>query len=91
MTLMSRSILSLTNTEIRRISKRVDTRQAQQSRSQYSARIQSYNADLGQALVSLPQGGIGYARSITTSASQKVAVSLPKLSTVGSADAKPIL
>ncbi|MFG6102813.1 hypothetical protein U2F10_11205 [Leptothoe sp. EHU-05/26/07-4] len=61
------------------------------SRSQYSGTITGYDADQGIAMVGIPTGGTVYAKSITISAQQSVAVSLPLLLPTDSTDVKPVL
>ena len=91
MTLQSNAINALMGLEIKRLDKRIKSRQQQQSRSQYSGRVTSYDADQGVALVGIPTGGTVFAKSITTGSSQTVSVSLPQLTPTGSVDSKPVL
>ena len=89
MTLSSNSFQSLGNQEVIRLQRKINRKQRQRNRSQYSGRISDYDADRGEALISVPQGGIIYAESITTSSNLNVGVSVPQLDTRGKADAKP--
>ncbi|MEL6780197.1 MAG: hypothetical protein AAFO06_23440 [Cyanobacteria bacterium J06597_16] len=90
MTLQSNAINALIGLEIQRLDRRVKARQQQQSRSQYSGRVASYDADQGVALVGILTGTV-FAKNITTGSSQTVSVSLPQLSPTGSVDSKPVL
>ena len=80
---------SLVDTEIRRLKQAQSRQQSRRSRSQYTGVVEVYNAEEGHAVTRLPDGGIAYANTITNSALRTVAVSLPRRSTVGIADAKP--
>lgn len=91
MTLKSQSMTALMRLEARRLNKRISAKDQRASRSQYSGKITGYDADQGVAMVGIPTGGTLYAKSITTSAQQSVAVSLPSLLPTGSTDAKPVL
>lgn len=65
--------------------------QSRRSRSQFTGAVVGYNASDGHAIARLPDGGIAYARTITNSALDRVAVSLPLRSTIAIADAKPVI
>jgi hypothetical protein len=84
------SLLELTRSEARRLTRRLDKKQARASRSQYLGTVTTYDAEQGFATVSLPQGGTANVSSITNSLLNQIAVSLPRLSTEGFADAKPV-
>jgi hypothetical protein len=85
------SLLELTRSEARRLTRRLDKKQARASRSQYLGTVTTYDAEQGFATVSLPQGGTANVSSITNSLlNNQIAVSLPRLSTEGFADAKPV-
>ncbi len=83
MTLQSQAMNALMGLEIQRLDRRIKSRQQQQTRSQYSGQIASYDADQGVALVGIPTGGTVFAKSITTGSSQTVSVSLPQLTPHG--------
>ncbi len=89
MTLSSNSFSALMQGESKRLRRRIEIRQNRRQRSQYAGTITSYDADRGEAIISIPQGGVIYAESITASSSLKVGVSLPQLDTRAKADAKP--
>lgn len=91
MTMQGDSMRALLSLETGRLQRRLNKQQQRRTRSQYEGRISSYDADQGVALVALPTGGVAYTESITTSASEVVSVSLPQLSQIGSADAKPVI
>lgn len=87
MTLQTESIRSLLRLESSRLSRRIAKREQRRSRSQAVGKITGYDADQGHAIVAT-ELGTTYAKSITTSSSDKVAVSV-QATGLGFVDAKP--
>lgn len=80
---------SLLESEISRLTQSRKRQEARRDRSQYSAEVSGYDANQGHAIAQTDAGTF-YARSITTRALSRVALSVPRRTTIGSADAKPI-
>jgi hypothetical protein len=78
--------------EIARLENKRRDRLASRTRSQYVTTAPPiYDAEQGHAEVRLSGGGLAYAQRITNSAlGRRTAVSLPRRSTVGFVDAKPV-
>lgn len=80
---------SLLESEISRVTASQKRQQARRSRSQYTGEVTGYDANQGHA-VARTYAGIFYVESITTSALSRVAISVPRKSTIGTADSKPV-
>lgn len=88
-TLIKAGERSLVQGEISRLTESRKQQQSRNTRSQYSAEVTGYDANQGHA-IARNYAGTFYARSITTRALSKVSLSVPRQSTIGSADAKPV-
>jgi hypothetical protein len=80
---------SLLESEISRVTQSRKRQEARRDRSQFSAEVSGYDANQGHAIAQTDAGTF-YARSITTQALSRVALSLPRKATIGTADAKPV-
>ena len=90
-TLLTTGRRAIVGTEIRRLQRSQSRQQSRRSRSQFTGTVETYDAEAGHAIARLPDGGQAYARTITNSALKTVDVSLPRRSTIGIADAKPVV